>query len=293
MVSIIVPNYNHANYLQQRIDSILNQTYQDFELVILDDCSTDGSKKILEEYKEHPKVTHLIFSESNSGSPFKQWAKGINLAKGKYIWIAESDDFAELTFLERCVAILEQHLDVALVYTDSNIIANNKIIGSFKEKNLLHYPETNWLKNHLADGLKELESHLIQNCSIYNVSAVVFRKTELQKTTNVITQFKYAGDWTCYMLLSLKHNIYYLADCLNNYRTHENNATKKSGSNYIGMYERILARTIIWKQLNKHEKVIINKAKSLNLIELRAIISGFLRGRISFSYFFNTLKNYI
>ena len=99
-VSVIVPNYNHASYLKQRIDSILNQTFQDFEVIILDDCSTDNSLEVLSHYKNHNKVSHCVFNDTNSGSTFKQWDKGIQLAKGEWIWIAESDDWAEPEFLE-------------------------------------------------------------------------------------------------------------------------------------------------------------------------------------------------
>ena len=71
-VSVIVPNYNHEQYLQQRIESIVNQTYQDFELILLDDFSTDNSRDILNLYRNHPKVSKIVFNEKNSGSPFKQ-----------------------------------------------------------------------------------------------------------------------------------------------------------------------------------------------------------------------------
>ena len=105
-VSVIVPNYNHAPFLRRRLDSIFNQTYQDFEVIILDDCSSDNSKEIIEQYRNRPQITHIVYNEVNSGSPFKQWAKGFDLAKGEYIWIAESDDWAELNFLEETVQIM-------------------------------------------------------------------------------------------------------------------------------------------------------------------------------------------
>ena len=60
-VSVIVPNYCHAPYLEQRIESILQQTFQDFELILLDDCSTDGSREILERYRNHPKVSGIFY----------------------------------------------------------------------------------------------------------------------------------------------------------------------------------------------------------------------------------------
>ena len=88
-VSVIVPCYNHAPYLKQRIESILNQTYQNFELILLDDVSPDESGEILLSYKDHPKVSHCIINERNSGSTFHQWNKGIALAQGELIWIAE------------------------------------------------------------------------------------------------------------------------------------------------------------------------------------------------------------
>jgi glycosyltransferase involved in cell wall biosynthesis len=74
-VSVIIPNYNHARYLRGRIESVLRQTYRDFEVILLDDCSTDDSRSILGEYVKDPRV-RIDFNEVNSGSTFKQWNKG-------------------------------------------------------------------------------------------------------------------------------------------------------------------------------------------------------------------------
>ena len=98
-VSAIIPNYNHATFLKQRIDSVLNQSLSVYEVIILDDCSTDKSLDVINEYINHPLVRHVIINEKNSGSPFLQWQKGIDLAKGDWIWIAESDDYADINFL--------------------------------------------------------------------------------------------------------------------------------------------------------------------------------------------------
>ena len=76
LVSIIIPNYNHARYLKQRLESIFNQTYQNFEVIFLDDCSTDNSSDIIEQYKDNPHLSQIVVNETNSGSPFKQWNKG-------------------------------------------------------------------------------------------------------------------------------------------------------------------------------------------------------------------------
>src|SRR5215467_1498105 len=104
-VSIVVPNYNHARFLPQRLNSILGQTFQDFELILLDDSSTDDSRSILSQYTADPRV-RIEFNELNSKSPFKQWNKGVRLARGEYVWIAESDDYADERLLERLVPLL-------------------------------------------------------------------------------------------------------------------------------------------------------------------------------------------
>jgi glycosyltransferase involved in cell wall biosynthesis len=92
-------------FLRRRIESVLCQTYQDFELILLDDCSSDESRSLLSEYAGDPRV-RIEFNEVNSGSPFKQWNKGVRLARGQYVWIAESDDYADKRLLERLVAQL-------------------------------------------------------------------------------------------------------------------------------------------------------------------------------------------
>ena len=100
LASVIIPNYNHAKYLEERIQSVLNQTYQNLELILLDDKSTDNSLEVINKYRDNPHVSQIVVNEHNSGSAFKQWHRGIELAIGELIWIAESDDYCSPTFLE-------------------------------------------------------------------------------------------------------------------------------------------------------------------------------------------------
>jgi glycosyltransferase involved in cell wall biosynthesis len=294
MVSVIVPNYNHALYLKQRVDSVLNQSHQDFELIILDDYSTDHSKEVIEAYKENAKVSHIVYNTKNSGSPFLQWQKGVALAKGEFIWIAESDDYAEPDFLINTLAIIQQDAQLGIVYTDSNIIQNNIIIDSFKNRNTSYLKSVNWEKDHFTKGTDELEKHLIENCTIYNASAVLFRKNALKPIIDEILSFKYAGDWVCYLLIALNYDIYYIAKALNNYRTHENNLTKKSGENYLATIERVKARNYLKKNLKKtHTKKLIKKVQEINLLELRSLFGGLIRGKLNLFTFIKTINYYI
>src|SRR5579864_3114331 len=113
-VSVVVLNFNHARFLRKRIDSILGQTFQDFELILLDDRSTDDSRSILSKYADDARV-RIEFNEVNSGSTFKQWNKGVRLAHGEYIWMAESDDYADDKLLDRLVAVLDDQPEVVFV----------------------------------------------------------------------------------------------------------------------------------------------------------------------------------
>src|ERR1700757_4566906 len=142
-VSVIVPNYNHARFLRQRLDTILAQSFQDFELILLDDCSTDESRTILEEYARDPRV-QLELNEVNSGSPFKQWNKGVRLAKGKYVWIAESDDYADPRLLERLVAILDGDPAVAFANCRSWRVTDSDQQDGFADFYLTYLDVSRW-----------------------------------------------------------------------------------------------------------------------------------------------------
>ncbi|MBL0334186.1 MAG: glycosyltransferase family 2 protein [Chitinophagaceae bacterium] len=113
LVSVIIPNYNHAHCLEARIESVLAQSFSDFEMILLDDASADNSVAIIEKYRSHPKTTQVLLNSINTGSPFAQWQKGLASARGKWIWIAESDDIADPSFLETALGKLDQQPDAS------------------------------------------------------------------------------------------------------------------------------------------------------------------------------------
>jgi glycosyltransferase involved in cell wall biosynthesis len=177
LVSVLVPNYNHEKYLPLRIESILNQTFNNFELILMDDCSSDGSVAILEHYAAKDSRVTVVINKQNSGSTFLQWKKGIELSKGKYIWIAESDDFAEVSFLTELVLVLENDTSLVLAYSNSNIVdAQNKADGTTADWKNNNFQTNHWSFNFLVSGKEELEKYLSTTCTINNASSVVFRR---------------------------------------------------------------------------------------------------------------------
>lgn len=256
-VSVIVPNYNHAPYLRQRIDSILLQTYQDFELILLDDYSIDSSKEVLLSYKDHPKVTHLVFNEENSGSSFRQWDKGIELAKGEFIWIAESDDWAEPVFLETLIATKKKYPDVGLLYSASTLIDAD---GNCTYNNA---------SNNTGDaifykGKEFIKQKMLTSNPIWNASMMLFRKSLLSHIENYeYRQLKYSGDWLLYVQLLSNTNVLEIKQTLNHYRIHAanvSNQAKLSGKYYTEGF-RVFTYITTIEGINISQSVLMKWAK--------------------------------
>ena len=230
MVSVIIPNYNHEKYLQHRIDSVLNQTYQDFELIILDDKSKDGSIEIIEKYRNHPKVSHIVYNEVNSGTTFKQWKKGIELAKGEYIWIAESDDYADITFLEKVMLAVETNSSV-IGFSKSYVIDEYDIIKRERAEVLLSEScDLDYFLSHL----------LLYGNVVYNASMVVFRKDAIDKSVwDKLARLKYCGDWLFWASLAMngKGTVSEVKEYLNYFRNHSSNVSNKAEVNGLTFLE--------------------------------------------------------
>ena len=238
-VSVIIPNYNHAVYLPRRIESVLQQTYDDIEVIILDDCSSDGSEEVIKVFVASDARITFVPNDKNSGSVFKQWSKGLSLSTGEYIWIAESDDFAEVDFLSTLVPIMEQNDSVSFAYTNSLIV--NEKDEAIKPISVLKkqiFSTEHWDHDFLANGRQELSHYLSLQCTVNNASAVLFRRSSIEAAGGVDTTFRYTGDWLMYIKLSLQGNIAYHARCLNNYREHQVNASKKSLADGSQLLER-------------------------------------------------------
>src|SRR5262245_17690621 len=107
-VSIVVPNYNHARFLDERMTSLLGQTFEDFELIVVDDGSTDSSLAVITKYCSDPRVRTLFF-ETNSGTIFRRWNDGAAIATGEYLIFAGADDSCAPTQLETLVRTLDAH----------------------------------------------------------------------------------------------------------------------------------------------------------------------------------------
>lgn len=225
-ITIIIPSYNHKEFLHDRLSSIQEQTYKSWELVIIDDCSTDGSTEVLQKFVNSniEKVTHYIVNKKNSGSGYKSWEKGIELAKTKYIWIAETDDYSEPTFLEETLRILETDENISVTFCSSNYVDKNK--------KFLYNTERRTQDLCVSDGgFKTFDSFAFldkmpTNTYITNGSSVVFRKPEKKIPTEIFS-FKQSSDQFLWTYLIKNKSFSFLNKSLNYFRRHENSTTTK------------------------------------------------------------------
>lgn len=225
-VSVVVPNYNYSRFLYERIYSILNQNYKIYELIILDDCSTDDSRDVIDKIENAIKsymIIKKVYNKKNSGRAFIQWEKGFQLATGDYVWIAEADDYCKETFL---MNVMKKNEEEIISYTDTGFIdsGGNLLLKSIK-KEIDVQDSGHWNKSYLNDGKNEFQKYTYLNCTIANVSSIVFKNDDYAKEFEIAKKFKQVGDWIFYASLMQRGKIRYINKVLNYYRVHGNNVT--------------------------------------------------------------------
>lgn len=232
-VSVAVPNYNYEKHIAERLTSIFNQTYPVYEIIVLDDKSPDNSVQVINATKEaYKRDFELIVNKDNSGSVFKQWSKGANLAKGEYLWIAEADDLADESFLS---TIMENNTNFTMAYTDSKQIdeKDQHLADDYR-----YYYDESMIEKLDQPGVYNGKD-VIKDClsvknQFMNVSSAVFNLSEFthcfNKNLDKILEYKVAGDWFVYVeLLSQEDATCKLVtEALNTHRRHSGSVTMKN-----------------------------------------------------------------
>jgi glycosyltransferase involved in cell wall biosynthesis len=221
-VSVIVPNYNHEPFLRRRLDSIYGQTYKNIEVLLLDDCSPDESRALLDEYAAaYPEITRTLYNTTNSGGVFRQWAKGIQAASGKLVWVAESDDYCDEHFLERLVRCFDDE-SVLLAYGYSQFVDRDEapIEGDFHLYLSDLEGADKWKGNYVETAHNEVKTALGIKNTIPNASSVLFRRPvdlPLLQDESWLSM-RVAGDWVFYLHVLRGGKIAYRSDAINFFR---------------------------------------------------------------------------
>ena len=209
-VTFVVPCYQLAHFLPDCIDSILSQTYQDFEILILDDFSLDNTPEVASSYQD-PRVRY-VRNECNMGH-LRNYNKGIGLARGKYIWLISADDCIRRKYaLERYVNLMEQQPKVGYVFCPAVGLVDGKETG------LLRYSSVG-KRDAVFNGRQFLLSKLLGTGCIAAPTAMA-RKECYEKISLFPLDMPHQGDIYLWSLFALRHDVGYFSDPMVYYRRH-------------------------------------------------------------------------
>lgn len=285
-VSVIIPTYNNAKFIGEAIDSVLNQTYQDFEIIVVDDGSTDNTEEVLSKYKNRIRYIY----QKNKG-PAAAKNKGILASQSKYIATLDSDDIWLPQKLQLQVDLLDSNKQLGLVYTDTyQVNIDDKSIDK----------ETYFNRYKPCSG-RVLDKLLFHN--FIPSLTVMMRRSCLEKA-GLFDESLYTGeDWDLWLRIAEEFPIDYINIPLGKRRIHKTNVTRKSEERMILNDIKILKKRIEGKSnFPDHLRKVLNRkfAHLYHLLGKEYLISGAMQKsreqfKITFSYrrlFFKNLIYY-
>ncbi len=218
LVSLVVASYNHAEYLAQRMESLIVQTYQNIEILVIEDCSPDNSLAVLRQYESHSKVK-LIVREKNGG-----WVtvsnQGIELSQGEFVLFANCDDDCDPRMIEKLITAMRAHPTAGIAFCRSLMVdERDHIIGDDYEVR-----EKSFRDRCASDTLltgAEMSRFLMHSCVIPNLSAALIRRECLDTVGNLSPSYRANSDWDLFFRIAAKYDVAYVAEPLNKFRQHQ------------------------------------------------------------------------
>ena len=256
-ISVIVPNFNYAQYLRQRLLSIINQSYKPLEIIFLDDNSSDDSSILAEHLLLSSGVSYRILKNDKNQGVFKQWVKGIKLARGQLVWIAEADDFCDLMLLENLSKYFIDN-DVGIAYCQSRLVNS---LGEQTQENILSHTNdidiNKWRKAYKIFGHKELrDSFIYRNIIVNSGSCLIRRSCITDAIMSELASYNYCGDWYLYSQICLNSNLAYYEVPLNSFRRHEGAVTNKFRNQDDYLNEILSILSFILKNIKINQDVL-------------------------------------
>jgi glycosyltransferase involved in cell wall biosynthesis len=222
LISVVIPSYNHSQFIKSAIESVLNQSFNNFEIIVIDDGSKDDSIEIIKSIKD--KRLSLI-SQENQGA-HNAINRGLSLSKGKYLTILNSDDEYLPTRLEVGVSNLDKYPDIGFLATWIEVIdSHGKILGIKQAWTNM----TPWVIPKYGESLENLNQfslNLAASNFISTTSNFVFRK-ELFNKLKGFYPLRFAHDWDFFLRASTINSGILVSEPLLKYRVHSNNTIKK------------------------------------------------------------------
>jgi len=238
LVSVIIPSYNYAAYLERRIESILNQTYKNLEVIVIDDCSSDNSVEILEKYTSNPQIT-VVVREENGG-----WIaannQGVNLATGEFVHFAQCDDLCDLRMIEKLVGAMQSNSTAGLAFCRSLMVDENDcVLGVDYDGREAAFKLA--CKKDVLLNKQQMVRFLSHSCVIPNLSAVLIRKECFDTVGMFSSDYRVCSDWDWFFHVVEKYDVAYVAEPLNRFMQHESTIRSSTKERVLfGEYFRLL-----------------------------------------------------
>jgi glycosyltransferase involved in cell wall biosynthesis len=210
-VSFVIASYNYARYVGQTIESLLAQTFEDLEIIVIDDCSADNSRDVLQRFANEPRV-RLVFHDQNQGN-IRTYNEGLAMARGEFIGVVGSDDYAiRVDAVARQVAVFDANPNVGFVYAAHTYVdENNKSFRVFQP----------WSADYVRDGLVEFRDLAFRNYVPHTGTLV--RRICHEQLGDYDLGLPHAGDWELWLRIAGRYQVGYVADTLYAYRIHGGN----------------------------------------------------------------------
>jgi glycosyltransferase involved in cell wall biosynthesis len=209
-VSYVVTSYNYGKFVTQAIDSLLGQTFEAIELIVIDDASTDETPAVLARYADEPRV-RLIRHERNQGH-IRSYNEGLALARGELVGVFSADDFCvRRDAVARAVAMFDAHPRVGMVYAAYAVVEDGRVV-----KHMMPWPE-----DRAAAGYDEFRSLMWGNYVLH--SGTLLRRDVQDALGPYDARLTQTGDWDMWLRAAILGDVGYIAEPLFAYRMHRSN----------------------------------------------------------------------
>ncbi len=231
-VSVIIPTCNYARYLSEALDGVLNQTYKDFEIIVVDDGSVDHTREVVEKYqKEFPGLIRYFHQENQGSSTARN--TGIKNSHGKYIAFLDADDVWLPTKLKIQITEFENDPQVDLLFTNAFLVNSN---GSDSKKKYVRKYEFSFKPDEMFEQL------LLRN--FVPLSSVIVKRYIIDKIGMFDTAQIYSEDFEWLLRVTRDHRADFINECLVKYRVHPQNKSHRADTrhrNPIEIRKKIMA----------------------------------------------------
>ena len=248
-VSVVIPTYNREKFLRDAIDSVLRQTFTDFEIIVVDDGSTDNTREIIKEYKD-PRVKYMY--QENSGVSIAR-NNGINSSESEYIALLDSDDMYLENMLDKSVRTLDEHPEVGFTYGQTNLMREG--YGIYRTRKSPFHQDSAIVGS--VEQVRELLFH-----SPITTSTFVGRRHYIEETGEFHTDLWLCEDYHFFVRLAKRFSGYYVAEPLTIMRIHAEQAHGIMKPGRERAFPRILSEVFDDPEVAPHCEDVKGKAYS-------------------------------